>query len=329
MRWPRPESLRYGARLAGAVLLAFAASTALHLPEGFWAVMSALIVVRPDTGSTLGAGWDRIRGALVGTALGLAGAAWRHACGGVDFAPLVLVTLLSFAAGLSPTMRSAPISALIVVTSGGISGHSAAEVALLRALEIGLGIAAALLVSLVDLRSRATLRFRAAAATHLRALADALVAVAPIAQEDADAERRAALRQLAVLADAADREARVLGRRATRAGAERHRKSARLLSRIASDTALFARLRPATSANANDAPSATAPIEQHAAERLREVASELAGQRPAGAAATVPADQDHGSAGDVRIAMRLLGDDLDALMRLEKLQPADPARGLP
>ena len=59
-------SLRYGARLASAVLLSFAASALLRLPEGFWAVMSALIVVRPDTGSTLGAGWDRVRGALGG-----------------------------------------------------------------------------------------------------------------------------------------------------------------------------------------------------------------------------------------------------------------------
>jgi uncharacterized membrane protein YccC len=60
------ESLRYGARLAAAVLLSFAVSALLRLPEGFWAVMSALIVVRPDTGSTLGAGWDRVRGALGG-----------------------------------------------------------------------------------------------------------------------------------------------------------------------------------------------------------------------------------------------------------------------
>ena len=157
-RWPdalrpapvAPESLRYGLRLASAVLLSFVVSALLHLPEGFWAVMSALIVVRPDTGSTLGAGWDRIRGALVGTALGLAGAGLRHVGGAHALAPLVLVTLLAFAAGLSPALRSAPISALIVVTSGGIAGHSAGQVALLRALEIGIGIAAAVLVSLVD-----------------------------------------------------------------------------------------------------------------------------------------------------------------------------------
>lgn len=324
MRWPAPESLRYGARLAAAVLLAFAASAALHLPEGFWAVMSALIVVRPDTGSTLGAGWDRIRGALVGTALGLAGAAWRHAGGGLDLAPLVLVALLAFAAGLSPTMRSAPISALIVVTSGGIAGHSAGQVALLRALEIGIGIAAALLVSLVDLRSRATLRFRAAAAAHLRALADALVDATSGATPDAaDAARRTALRQLAMLADAADRETRVFAGRARAGSAERHRKSARLLSRITGDAALFARLRPAgaTAAREGEADASSLRIEHAAAKRLRQIAEALAGRRPLAEPPPVLGEADLAPAGDARVAWRLLDDDLAALTRLEKLGP--------
>ena len=320
MRWPAPESLRYGGRLAAAVLLAFAVSAALRLPEGFWAVMSALIVARPDTGSTLSAGWDRIRGALVGTALGLAGAAWRHFDGEPDFAPILLVTLLAFAAGLEPAMRSAPISALIIVTSGGIPGHSAAQVALLRALEIGIGIAAAMAVSMLDFRSRATLRFRAAAARHLRALADGLVTTsAPEAREAAETTRRAALRQLALLADSADRESRVFAGKAKRGDCERHRRSARLLSRITSDTALFGRLRPA----AEPEPARESPpenvIEQAAAARLRAVADALARQHPMTAAALpLPAD-DPAGAGERRIALRLLAEDLEALSRGEKL----------
>ncbi len=267
------------------MLLAFATSALLHLPEGFWAVMSALIVVRPDTGSTLGAGWDRVRGALVGTALGLAATALRHVDGAAEVAPLAWVTLLAFAAGLTPSLRGAPISALIVATSSGIPGHSAGQVALLRALEIGIGVAAALLVSLLDLRLRATLRFRAAARRTLRAQADALVAdpAAPD-REAADAERRSALRQLAVLADSADREAHLLARKRHRPELERHRRSARLLSRLASDTALFARLRASGS---DAAPGSDALVEQGAGRqpaRGRRGAARRPPDRPGGVA---------------------------------------------
>ncbi len=320
------ESLRYGARLAAAVLLAFAASALLRLPEGFWAVMSALIVVRPDTGSTLSAGWDRVRGALLGTALGLAGTLLRHVDAGAQIAPLVLVTLLAFAAGLSPALRSAPISALIVVTSGSIPGHSAGQVALLRALEIGIGVAAAMLVSLLDLRSRATLRFRAAAALQLRSLAEALVAESAPADRDAadrdaaDTERRAALRQLAVLADSADRESRLFARKRGKVDTDRHRKSARLLARTASDCALFARLRrlDAAAAPAGDDDA----LERAAAERLHAVADSLEQQRPIAIDALPAAVFEAASISDTRVALRLLVDDLDALLRLEGLRCA-------
>jgi uncharacterized membrane protein YccC len=314
-----PAALRYGARMAGAVLLAFATSALLHLPEGFWAVMSALIVVRPDTGSTLGAGWDRVRGALVGTALGLAATALRHVDGAADVAPLALVTLLAFAAGLTPSLRSAPISALIVATSSGMPGHSAGQVALLRALEIGIGVAAALLVSLLDLGSRATLRFRAAAAGQLHAQADALVAdpAAPD-REAAEAERRTALRQLALLADSADREARLLAGKRRRPELERHRRSARLLARLASDTALFARLR----ATGTDAAPGSDAVEQGAAASLRAVAEALQEGRPIAPASLSLAAIDCPGGDDRRVALRLLADDLNALIRLEGLQPA-------
>eukprot|EP01036_Dinobryon_divergens_P010090 gene10090-13509_t len=57
---------RPGVQLAGAVALAWIVSVALHLPESFWAVMSVLIVMRPSAGSTLDAGWDRVRGTAAG-----------------------------------------------------------------------------------------------------------------------------------------------------------------------------------------------------------------------------------------------------------------------
>ena len=46
---PRAASGRHGLQLGVAVVLSYLASAAAGLPEGFWAVMSTLIVVRPET----------------------------------------------------------------------------------------------------------------------------------------------------------------------------------------------------------------------------------------------------------------------------------------
>ena len=123
--WARAESAQkaadwtHAAQLGAAVGLAWGASALLHRPEGFWAVMSALIVLRPTAGATLGAGWDRIRGTLAGTLLGLAGVALRHLHGfDVTATTLVLVGLLAAASALLPWLRSAPITALIVLGTG-------------------------------------------------------------------------------------------------------------------------------------------------------------------------------------------------------------------
>ena len=278
----RADALRYGARLGGAVLLAFAASAALRLPEGFWAVMSALIVVRADAGSTFGAGWDRIRGALAGTALGLAGVALRrHGGSGTELTSLLLVALLAFAAGIWPALRAAPISALIIVSSGGIAGHSAWQVATLRAVEIGIGVAAALLVALIGHRGRARAHFRAAAAAQLRALAASLDTPPHAdAREAADAERRTSLRRLAVLADAADREARLVGWRRRELDRERHRRTARLVSRTASDVALFERSArfaptPAAAGGAREEDDGHRAARARAVERLHAAAAAI------------------------------------------------------
>ncbi|HSY28664.1 MAG TPA: FUSC family protein, partial [Burkholderiaceae bacterium] len=74
------DELRYGLQLSASVVLAYLIPWALNLPEGFWAVMSALIVMRARTGSTLGEGWGRFKGALTGTLGGLFGV-WLHTQG--------------------------------------------------------------------------------------------------------------------------------------------------------------------------------------------------------------------------------------------------------
>ncbi len=247
---------RHGVQLAVAVALAWLASYALHLPEGFWAVMSALIVARPTTGSTLGAGWDRVRGTFAGTVFGLAGAwAAHHGLGG-PVAVLSMLAAVAFASAVVPGLRSAPISALIVLTAGGIPGHSAFDVALLRVLEIAIGVTVGLGVSLAGLAAQARHRLQGECAAVLRQIAvrcraDLATAPTPEAREEAGTQQRLALRELTILAMAADREEQVLSRwqrlrgktpEATARDGILHQRRVRLLVRIAHDAGSFARL---------------------------------------------------------------------------------------
>jgi uncharacterized membrane protein YccC len=210
---------RHGAQLAAAVVASYLCSAAVGLPEGFWAVMSALIVSRPDAGATLGAGWDRIRGTLLGTACGLAGVWLRHAGLGAPAATLAIVAVLAFASAGVPILRSAPITALIILSSGGIAGHSALQVAGLRVAEIAIGVSAGLAISVALPFASASRRFNAECAAVLRSIAEQVrrslgdTARTEAQRDAASHAMRAALRQLVLLGDSAEQESRLSIRR--------------------------------------------------------------------------------------------------------------------
>jgi len=243
--WRTPQA-RHGWQLLAAVAVSYGVSNMLGLPESLWAVMSALIVVRPTTGASLGVGWDRVWGTALGAGFALAGV-WLHHIGvATPMATLAIVGALAFGSATLPALRSAPITALIVLGGGGMAGHTALQLALLRVLEISVGVATGLAISLLGVLSRAAGRFDAACAAILRQLArNAGVSLGPepetpVDREAASTAARAALRDLAVLADAADREDRWF--RSARAGEHRHRQAARLMARTSHDAGLFGRL---------------------------------------------------------------------------------------
>lgn len=234
---------RHGVQLALAVLAAYAISASLGLPESLWAVMSALIVVRPNTGTTLSAGWTRLAGTLFGTLAGIAGVWLRHHGASLPVVTLCVVAGLAFASAVLPLFASAPIAALIVLSSTAIPGHGALQVAGLRGIEVGIGVLTGVLVSLALRGAGATARFDAACPALLRRLAALLD---PGGGAGAiDAEIRTKLRELAVLAAGADTEARWLRRSR---GADRHRKLAGLMARLFQDVSVLGRLLPADSA---------------------------------------------------------------------------------
>jgi len=288
---------RHGAQLALAVLAAYAISASLGLPESLWAVMSALIVVRPNTGTTLTAGWSRLAGTVLGTLAGIAGVWLRHHGASLPVVTLAIVACLAFASALVPVFASAPIAALIVLSSTAIPGHGVLEVAGLRGIEVGIGVVTGVAVSLVLRGACAMARFDAACAALLRRFGSLLE---PGDNASAvETEIRTKLRALAVLAAAADSEARWL-RRAR--GADRHRRLAGLMARLFQDAAVLGRLLPA-------GPEEPARIAALAA--LEHTAGALQAQASSDVRALAA-----GSGPPLAAPLQLLIDDLRLLIRL-------------
>ncbi|MBU2410266.1 MAG: FUSC family protein, partial [Gammaproteobacteria bacterium] len=259
-RWRAlPAATRTGWQLLAAVLLAQGLVSATRLPESSWAVMSALIVVRPGTSSTLAAGFERVRGALAGALAAMVGVGSMGL--GIDAAWITvgIVGLLAFWSSSAPGLRSAPITALIVMQSAATVGHSPWHVASLRLIEIGIGTAAGVLVTLPRIRRAGSSRerFERRAAELLRDWADEFSAavtastaadVASASSSDSTmnaASAREELTGLMALARAADRVHRWQVRWRPAATGDRARsceEAARRVGRTFGDLAALARM---------------------------------------------------------------------------------------
>ena len=146
----RKSELRHATRVSAAVLAAYLLSTLLHLPQGYWAVFTAVIVVQASLGATITASIERFLGTVVGAAAGAA-AAYVHtlypAWGGAILA--VTVALLAFLAAVRPTFKVAPVTAVIMLI-GATTELDPLSAAVFRVAEITVGslvgVAATLLI---------------------------------------------------------------------------------------------------------------------------------------------------------------------------------------
>lgn len=150
--WPR---VRLTIQTTAAALLAYAGATYFALPQGYWAVMTAMLVVQSNIGASLGLAMDRLLATVLGATVG----------GGIvvlfgiapSLTPVLLgaaVLPLAYVATFRAPLRLAPVTAAIVILADphyGSALHSAAN----RVLEIGLGAAIAVAVSLLLFPSRA------------------------------------------------------------------------------------------------------------------------------------------------------------------------------
>lgn len=275
------DTRRQGLLLMIAVVVAFDVSATFGLPEPLWSVMSALIVMRPNSALTLDAALARVGSTLFGVLCGLVGVGLGRVGVSSPLATLVIVAALAYASGAIPNLRGSSIAALIVVSSLGISGHSAEKVALLRVVQILIGVGIATVISAVMARHRSADRLFAGCARLLRGAAAQLTKTGQhtsSSEEQAEAAAavaRQALDRLSDLARGADRVRAIWPDRSRATENRHHRRIAGLTRRVFQDVTVFNRI--VSTASGTKGENLAHEVAQVASETLMHMADVLDG----------------------------------------------------
>ncbi len=197
-------------------MLAYAIATALGLPQGFWAVLTTIIISQNSVGGSLKAALERLVGSLCGALVGAIAAILlpSHAPLPVGVALVVAIAPLALLTAFSPGFRVAPVTAIIVLLSTGAATMGPLGFALDRVLEIALGTVIGLAVSLLVAPARAHAQVREAASQATTLLAEIMAALAPAVRTGAPdlgtlpTRVQAALNRLDMAVEEAARERR-------------------------------------------------------------------------------------------------------------------------
>ena len=152
----RQGELRHAIRVSVAVGGAFLVGAGLHLPQSYWAVFTAVIVVQTSIGGTITAAFERLLGTIVGGVVGV-GAAYLRAQTVLEEGLILsaAIAVLAFAAAVRPSLRVAPITAAIVLVGGSTTHMDPLAAAGWRVLEILIGSIIGLSATLLIFPARA------------------------------------------------------------------------------------------------------------------------------------------------------------------------------
>ncbi|MES2221940.1 MAG: FUSC family protein [Acidobacteriota bacterium] len=148
---PDRLSLQQALRTALAAALAYWIATLLHLPGGYWAAISAIVVMQSEVGATLLASRDRLAGTALGAVAGLLTASvWHHSL--LVFAFGVFVVMISCTAlnyKNAGRLGGVTVAIIVLIPYPGPLWH----IALQRFLEVSLGIVTSLVVAVAWTRT--------------------------------------------------------------------------------------------------------------------------------------------------------------------------------
>jgi uncharacterized membrane protein YccC len=140
------ESAKQAVKTAIAGLISLYVTNLFHLPQGYWAAITALIVMQSNVGATLAASRTRLAGTAVGAMVG----GLFVALFGTNTLAFALAVAIAFfvcdSLRLAESQRLATVTVAIIMLIASTS--SAWVIALHRFSEVALGILIALLVSL-------------------------------------------------------------------------------------------------------------------------------------------------------------------------------------
>jgi uncharacterized membrane protein YccC len=199
-----------------AATLAYTLAEALGLLQGYWAVLTTIIVIQASIGGSLKAAIDRLVGSLCGALVGAVIALLlpSHTPLALGIALVIAIAPLALLTAFYPTYRIAPVTAIIVLMSTGATSLGPLGYAFDRIAEITLGSIIGVAVSALIAPARAGTQLRDAAAEAARLLADIMTALARAgAAETVDlgplpSRIEAALTRLGACTDDAARERR-------------------------------------------------------------------------------------------------------------------------
>lgn len=157
MTLPRlsPLHLKHAVKTALAAMTAYLLTLILDLPQGYWAVISVVLVMQTNLGGSLQAGVNRIIGTAVGAVLGaLCLTVLGSGAVALGLGVGLTIVVCAYFVHMHESFRMAGMTATIIIMLGNQS-DSYMHFVLFRFLEIGLGVAVALAFSALIWPSRA------------------------------------------------------------------------------------------------------------------------------------------------------------------------------
>ena len=150
-----PLHVKHAVKTALAAMTAYILTIILNLPQGYWAVISVVLVMQTNLGGSLQAGVNRIIGTAVGAVLGAA-CLGLLGSGAVALGLGVGLTILvcAYFVHMHESFRMAGLTATIIIMLGNQS-PSYLEFVFFRFMEIALGVGVALAFSALIWPSRA------------------------------------------------------------------------------------------------------------------------------------------------------------------------------
>jgi uncharacterized membrane protein YccC len=214
----REAEIRLAIRVTVAAAGAYAVARLVALPQGYWAVITAILIMQTSLGGSLKAAIDRLGGTLAGAVYGAVVSIFipHSTFPSLTAAIAVATGPMAILAAINSSFKIAPVTALMVLLP--TPGNAAPPLiyALDRILEIGVGNIIGIVVAMFVLPARAhALLIHAAArvvllnAELMKALIEGLAAGEGRPGLPAiHARIRAALKQMETAADEASRERR-------------------------------------------------------------------------------------------------------------------------